>query len=93
MPPSLDKVLGSNPGLVIYFPRSPDQVILTPHCSLQSCTSQAASESVADDEEFQPSLDDDMEEVQFAGAVSTSDHTTTDRPFKQMILSIGKRLH
>ncbi len=35
--------------------------------------SQAASDSVADDEESQPSLDDDMEEVQFAGAVSTSD--------------------
>ncbi len=32
-----------------------------------------ASDSVADDEESQPSLDDDMEEVQFAGAVSTSD--------------------
>ena len=33
----------------------------------------AAPASIADDQESVPSLDEDMEEVQFAGAVSTSD--------------------
>ncbi len=54
-------------------PKPPTAWWIVPPAPGGPAPSQAASASVADDEESQPSLDDDMEEVQSAGAVSTSD--------------------
>ncbi|PPQ88471.1 hypothetical protein CVT25_011765 [Psilocybe cyanescens] len=47
--------------------------LLTALHMLQSLLKVAPAPSTADNDESNPSLDDDMDEVQFAGAASTSD--------------------
>ena len=54
-------------------PKPPTEWWVVPPAPAGPAPSQAPSESVPDDEESTASLDDDMEDVQFAGAVSTSD--------------------
>ncbi len=74
-----------------HAPKPPKEWWIVPPAPAGPAPSQAASESVADDEESQPYLDDDMEEVQFAGAVPPPQtHTITDRPFRLMILEHWK---
>ncbi len=63
-------------------PKPPTAWWIVPPAPGGPAPSQATSDSVADDEESQPSLDDDMEEVQFAGAVSTSDPYNYRQPIQ-----------